>query len=116
MPSLRISTRVSAAIAAVALLCGCSSTTLPPLREDHTAVISSHDIFYLHPSDYVATTLSRAAELTVEHGFRYFVIVPRNASIQVGRDTVIKIYSADEIAPGTRGVWDAQKILNGSSR
>jgi hypothetical protein len=114
MPKQRIG--VSAAMAFAVLLCGCSSTTLPPLREDRTAVISSHDIFFLHPSDYVTTTLSRAAQITVEHGYRYFTIIPRNTPIQVGRDTEIKVYSADEIAPGTRGVWDADKILNGSSR
>ena len=99
-------------------LSGCMSP-LPPLRSDHTFVISHRDILALNPSDFVSTVMTRAAEATVDHGYRYFVIVAPGtdrhyvsmSAIREGHDAVIKLYSADEIAPGTRGVFDAQQIL-----
>ena len=110
--------RIVAFAACFVSLSACSSA-LPPLRDDQTATISGQGIYYLQPSDYVASMMSRAAEMTVDHGYRYFTILNTGgasaygsqSAIQPGRDVTIKLYSADEIAPGTRGVWDAQKIL-----
>jgi len=121
------------ALAGLLAFGGCA-TPQAPLRPDHTAVISGRNTVNLNRADTVASVMTTAAEITVDHGFRYFGIVsansrsgppglrgtmpsgsyvPRSADsllIQPGKDTVIRLYSADEFLSGLR-VWDAQRIL-----
>lgn len=105
-----------------AFLGGCSifSPSEPPLADDNTAVIPGQDTSDQAPIDARRTVLTEAAQLTVDHGFQYFRIVPtspdggpaRTATIQPGVDTTIKVYSADDVKPGAPGVWDAQNIID----
>jgi hypothetical protein len=95
---------------------------MPALRGDDVATISGRATAGYNPSDAVRKTLTIAAKITVDHGFRYFRIMGAaggadgTASVRPGVAVAIKLYGEGEIDPRSVGTWDAQNILmNGAS-
>jgi hypothetical protein len=72
----------------------------------------------LSTTDAARKALSEAAKITVDHGFRYFMIAnPQNASassvvIIPGVNLTIKTFRKGEVKANARGLWDADMILS----
>jgi hypothetical protein len=90
----------------------------PAMRDGRTAVISGRVTAGLNTKDAAKKALSEAAKVTVDHGFRYFMIVnPKNttvsqAAVLPGADIAIKAFRKGEIKLNTPGLWDADVILS----
>jgi hypothetical protein len=115
-----------ACLAGVLLFAGCVHPA-PPMRSPNTAVISGRTTAGISQADAAQSVLAAAAQMTVDHGFRYFRLAgspqapattsgSRNdiAAIQPGSDVLIHVYRESEIDPRAGGVWDAQGILTGA--
>ena len=90
----------------------------PAMRDSRTAVVSGRETAGLSTTDATQKALTEAAKVTVDHGFRYFMIIsPQNTRggnnmIQPGADIAIKTFRKGEIRLNTPGIWDADVILS----
>ncbi len=115
------------ALLSFALLAGCIGH-MPPLRAGQVGTISGRETAGLVPDAARKKVLAEAARLTVDHGYRYFVILPgppqRNAApgtvarpgpadttIRPGMDVSFRALRKDQIGRGTAGVFDAYRLL-----
>ena len=105
------------ALTIIIVLSGCIGTA-PAMRDSRTAVISGRVTAGLSATDATRKALSEAAKITVDHGFRYFLIAnPQNASasnvaITPGANLTIRTFRNGEIKRNTPGFWDADSILS----
>jgi hypothetical protein len=112
----------------IAALCGCAlsacMSAAPKMLNERMAVISGRATVGDNPSNAARKTLIRAAAMTLDHGFRYFLIIrSQNAEsiyggvspIQPGVNLTIKLYREGEINPQRPGVWDAENIAAGNT-
>ena len=106
----------------------------PPLRASRIVTISGRETAGLSSADATKKALLEAARLTVDHGFRYFVIIRTSnppighsgpstsraqsiptssaASILVpGTDITIKTFRVGEVGRNRAGIWDAYRLL-----
>jgi hypothetical protein len=120
------------AIACFAVTSGCSLlfSGEPDLRDDRTAIVPGRETTDLNPAEARRAALIEAARITVDHGYQYFVVLRRavwtpsgsvragnDSAIRPGDDVTIKVFHNGEISPGTRDVFDAQRLLtNGVSQ
>lgn len=107
------------------LLAGCIGH-LPPLRAGQVGTISGRETAGLANDAAEKKVLAEAAQLTVDHGYRYFVILPgppqvsglaarpgpAGTAIRPGTDVRFRALSKDQIGRGTTGVFDAYRLLN----
>jgi hypothetical protein len=104
-------------VACISLLSACAGPA-PAMRDSRTAVVSGRVTAGLSATDAARRALSEAAKITVDHGFRYFMIAnPQNASassvvIIPGVNLTIKTFRKGDVKPNTRGLWDADVILS----
>ncbi len=99
-------------------LVACASPA-PAMRDERTAVISGRETAGDAPADAVQKALVLAAQITVDHGFRYFRIVGsanqsptgRDLSIRPGADVIIKVFHDGETSTRIAGIWDAEALL-----
>ena len=109
---------------AFGLLAGCVSH-MPPLRAGQVGTISGRDTAGLANDAAEKKVLAEAARLTVDHGYRYFVILsgspqasgpaarpgPAGTAIRPGADVRFRALSKDQIGRGATGVFDAYRLL-----
>jgi len=100
------------------VLCACAHP-IPPMRNDHTIVISGKRTAGNSDRDVGQKILTMAARLTLDHGFRYFefVGVPSangTPAIRPGSDVTIRVYRMGEIDPHRPGVRDAESVAAGA--
>lgn len=115
------------ALLSLALLAGCIGH-MPPLRGGQVGTISGRETAGLAPDAAQKKVLAEAAQLTVDHGFRYFVILPgppqrspagiatraggpADTAIRPGTDVSFRALRKDQIGRGTAGVFDAYRLL-----
>jgi hypothetical protein len=102
-----------AGLAGLVCLSACADPA-PAMRDERSAVIPGSETAGLAQSDAVRKTLVLAANVTVDHGFRYFRIAG-NASnaalIRPGADVIINVFDDGETSTKVAGVWDAEEIL-----
>ncbi|MGB8365099.1 MAG: hypothetical protein ACLQUZ_09925 [Rhizomicrobium sp.] len=97
-------------------LAACASPA-PAMRDERTAVISGRETVGDAPADAVQKALVLAAQITVDHGFRYFRIVgsadqsPTDRAIRPGADVTIKVFHDGETSTRVAGIWDAEALL-----
>ena len=123
---MRIHLSLLLAIACFAFTSGCSLffSGEPDLRDDHTVVVSGRETSELNPAEARRAVLLDAARITVDHGYQYFVVQRRDvwtpsgsvragtdSAIRPGDDVTIKVFHDGEVSPGTRDVFDAQRLL-----
>jgi len=78
----------------------------------------------LNPAEARRAVLLEAAHVAVDNGYRYFIVLRRDvwtpsrpvragtdSAIQPGDDVTIKVFHDGEVSPGTRDVFDAQRVL-----
>ncbi len=91
----------------------------PPMLTERTVIISGRETSALSASDATQLVLVKAAETTIDHGFRYFQIMDAdsvvadrsgNKLILPGASVTIKVYRKGDINPRTSGIVDAQDI------
>ena len=113
------------------------SNVIAPSADTATALIatiSGRETAGLSSADATRKALLEAARLTVDHGFRYFVIIRTSnppaghsgpstsrdqsipassaASILVpGTDVTIKTFRVGEVGRNRAGIWDAYQLL-----
>ncbi len=94
----------------------------PAMLNERTAVISGRETMGNSANEAIRRMLTKAAAMTLDHGFRYFQIVNSRSTylnhdrvlpIRPGVDVTIKLYREGEISPRRPGVWDADKIAAG---
>jgi hypothetical protein len=95
------------ALLASFLLQGCVQH-VAALQNGQLATIAGKETSGLSPRDAAGKVLIRAAELTIDHGYRYFTIIP--ADIRPGSNTVVKVQRQRTARAGEH-VWDAYEIL-----
>jgi len=104
----------------LALMSGCASLA-PPLQGPRTAVISGKDTAGLVQADAQEQILAKAARVTVDHGFRYFILVNTPSSTQTaiapvalspGASITIRLFHDGEVKPSRPGTWDAFRLLS----
>ena len=106
-----------AGLACMMVLSACIGPA-PAMRDSRTAVISGRVTAGLSATDATRKALSEAAKITVDHGFRYFMIAnPQNASANAvaiipGANLTIRTFRNGEIKRNTPGLWDADAILS----
>jgi hypothetical protein len=96
-----------------------------PLRTDQVVTISGHQTAGLTPDETQRKVLAEASQQTLDHGFRYFLILPgaapRNATpgaavgtavMAPGMDVRFRILRKDQVQRGTAGLFDAYRLLN----
>ena len=112
----------------------------PALRQDQTARIPGRETIGLSGADARQKVLRDSAKLTINHGFRYFLIVDRSnpleehrpgvsptahqysatgkpdAIIVPGADVTIRILKTRSSAATSAKVWDAYEILTPSEK
>lgn len=113
----------------LACLAGCVRH-MPPLGEDQTITISGRETVGLANDAAQRKVLTEAAQQTVDHGFRYFAILPGPAQrasipgtasagaaiptvIGPGMDVHFRVLRSDQVRRGTAGLYDAYRLLNG---
>src|ERR1700733_10259322 len=91
----------------------------PPMLTERTAVVSGRATADMAPSEATQIVLFKAAEMTIDHGFRYFQIVGSDSVvadrsgkelIRPGASVTIRVYRQGEIDPHITGIIDAQDI------
>ena len=108
-----------------------------PLRNGQIGTISGHETAGLSAPAAQKKILSEAAQLTVDHGFRYFVLlsppdqqrnsaasIPQRAqttatpgaSLHPGMDVNFRAFRKGQINPRITGVWDAFQVLNARNK
>lgn len=119
-----------ASLLAPILVAGCVSH-LPPLRMGQVGVIPGRETAGLANDAAQSKVLAEAARLTVDHGFRYFVILPVAARstaasaavarptpgalpIRPGLDVSFRPLGNDQA--GRPGVFDAYRLLSVTNR
>jgi hypothetical protein len=114
---------------ALTLVAGCVSH-LPPLRAGQMGVISGRETAGLADNAAQSKVLAEAARLTVDHGYRYFVILPAPARSAAGSAAARPTPGALPIRPGLDvsfrplrndqagrpGVFDAYRLLSVTNR
>ena len=113
------------ALLSLACLAGCVRH-MPPLGADQVVTISGRESAGLASDAAQKKMLTEAARQTVDHGFRYFAIlpgpVPRNAApgaalapavISPGMDVRFRVLRSDQVRRGMAGLYDAYRLLNG---
>ena len=116
----RLASRFPAiAILAAGLLSGCASHS-PVWEGDRTALLSGKETAGMSQQNAVQLLLGKAARLTVDHGFRYFVVtatpspekqVSGDTGIRPGADITIRVFRDGEIKYPAPRVWDAFLVL-----
>ena len=106
----------------LACLAGCVRH-MPPLGADQVITISGRESAGLANDAAQRKILAEAAQQTVNHGFRYFAILPGPAqrnpapagpvAISPGMDVRIRVLRSDQVRRGTAGLYDAYRLLNG---
>src|ERR1700733_7166775 len=80
----------------------------PPMLTERTAVVSGRATADMAPSEATQIVLFKAAEMTIDHGFRYFQIVGSDSVvadrsgkelIRPGASVTIQVYRQGEIDP-----------------
>ena len=114
------------ALLSLALLAGCIGH-MPALRAGQIGTISGRQTAGLANDAAQKKVLAEAAQQTVDHGFRYFVILPApppanpgmaarpappDTVIRPGMDVRFRALSKNQIGRGTIGVFDAYRLLN----
>jgi hypothetical protein len=125
------------ALAAVLLAVALSACIgpAPSLKASRVATISGRETAGLNSVDATRKALLDAAKLTVDHGFRYFMIIRTSnppighsgpgtsraqsipalssaASILApGTDITIKTFRVGEVGRNRAGIWDAYQLL-----
>lgn len=102
-----------ASLAILAFLSSCVAP-MPALRADRMVTIPGRLIAGLAPADATRKAMAEAARLTIDHGFRYFMLAPNGsgaASVLPGKNVVFKVYHKGDIRPNTPGLLDADVIL-----
>lgn len=112
------------ALLALAGLAGCVGH-LPPLRADQVVTISGRQTVGLAPDAAQRKILVEASHQTIDHGFRYFTILPNAASKTAmpgaaaggamagpGMDVRVRLLRPDQVRRGTAGLFDAYRIVN----
>ncbi len=91
----------------------------PPMLTERTAMVSGRATAGLPASEATQIVLFKAAEMTIDHGFRYFQIIGADSVvsdrrgaelIRPGANVTIKVYRTGEINPRATGIVDAQDI------
>lgn len=82
----------------------------PAMYSERTAVISGRGTAGDSENDAIRKTLTKAAAMTLDHGFRYFQIA---TPIKPGINVAINVYRDGEINPKKPGIWDAERIAQG---
>jgi hypothetical protein len=106
-----------AGLAFITVLSACVGPA-PAMRDSRTAVILGRVTAGLSAPDATRKALSEAAKITVDHGFRYFMIAnPQNTSANAvaiipGANLTIRTFRNGEIKRNTPGLWDADAILS----
>jgi hypothetical protein len=88
---------------------------MPAMRAGNTITIPGRLTAGLNPADANSKAMSEAARLTVDHGFRYFMLAPggpAGAQVLPGKSIVLKLYHKGEIRLTTPGLLDAEAILS----
>jgi hypothetical protein len=109
--------------ASIVALCGLLLTACmhaaPPMLTERTAMVSGRATTGLSANDATQVVLFKAAEMALDHGFRYFRITGANSVvadrsgnelIRPGANVTIKVYRVGEINPRATGIVDAQDI------
>jgi hypothetical protein len=112
------------AIACVCFVAGCASSE-PDLRDDRTAVVPGRETSDLNQAEARHAVLLEAAHVTIDNGYQYFIVLRRDvwtpsgsqragtdSAIRPGDDVTFKVFHAGELSPGTRDVFDAQRLLS----
>jgi|GEM_PF-5389220 len=108
-----------------------------PLGSGQIGTISGRETAGLSTPAAAKKILSEAAQLTLDHGFRYFVLLsspdqqrngaaspPQRAqtaaaqgtSVHPGMDVTFKAFRKGQINPNTAGVWDAFYVMNARNK
>lgn len=97
-------------IACSGLMLSACMHNAPAMRGERAAMISGRATAGYGENDAIRKTLTKAAAMTLDHGFRYFQIM---SPIRPGVDVSIKLYRDGEIGPKTPGLWDAERVAQG---
>ena len=109
-------------VLALLSLGGCISH-LRPLQEGGDGLIAGRETAGLKDEDAQRKALILAARLTVDHGFRYFMILPatpapaagsgpvRTPTIHAGQPVRVRILRGTAKERASPGVWDAYRLL-----
>jgi len=102
------------ALICVACCCGLTLSACmhkaPVMYSERTAVISGRGTAGDSEDDAIRKALTKAAAMTLDHGFRYFQIT---TPIRPGINVAIDVYREGEINPKKPGLWDAERIAQG---
>lgn len=101
-------------------LCGCVSPA-PRLQPGNIGIIAGKDTDGLNDEMARGKVLSEAARLTVDHGYRYFLILPaadlpaartNMAAVPIRAGRSVRFQILHRTPPlRTPGVWDAYRLL-----
>jgi hypothetical protein len=108
-----------------------------PLRNGQIGTISGRETAGLSAPAAAKKILSEAAQMTVDHGLRYFMLlsppdqqrnsgtsIPQRAqaaaalgtSVRPGTDVTFRAFRKGQINPNSTGVWDAFHVLNARNK
>src|ERR1700722_2770399 len=120
---MRTQARILFAIAWLGFVTACASSE-PDLRDDRTAVVPGRETSDLNQAEARHAVLLEAAHIAVDHGYQYFIVLRRDvwtpsgslhagsdSAIRPGDDVTIKVFHSGELPPGTRDVFEAQRLL-----
>ena len=97
------------------MLAACVSHA-PPLQNGNIGVVAGKETAGLDDKAATQKVLAEAARLTVDHGYRYFTLLPgAKTSGAAPRDVIhagqtVQFQILRRARPG-RGVWDAYRLL-----
>ena len=107
--------RVCGALMALVVLSGCASHA-PVWENPHNVPVSGKDMAALSPTAAYQAMLARAARLTVDHGYHYFIITDPllpagSATLKPGTGITIRVFFDGQTRYPAPGVWDAVALL-----
>ena len=99
---------------------GCVSP-VPRLQSGDIGIIAGKDTVGLNDETARGKALSEAARLTIDHGYRYFVVLPATnipaartntatAIVRAGQPMRFQIMHRNP-SPRAPGIWDAYRLL-----
>ena len=97
------------------MLAACISHA-PPLQNGNIGVVAGKETAGLDDKAAAQKVLVEAARLTIDHGYRYFTLLPgAKTSATASRDVIhagqtVQFQILRRARPG-RGVWDAYQLL-----
>jgi hypothetical protein len=108
---------MAALVSALVLSLFACAHHMRPLQSNAMLTIPAHATQGVSPQQAVARTLTLAARATLDHGYRYFVIVGSSGqsqaihAIRPGVPVAIRLYQDGEIDPVRAGAFDASEIV-----